>query len=128
MPTGCELLCEERAQQIDAPGAKATGWRDPVNRTGGKLPLGENRFETTRSERVTQKELRKNAERQAGGQNRYHRIAVVCTQASRGPHGCSLSLTVREVPRVRHPGARMRNALMFSQLERVSGFSVLLEV
>ena len=70
MLTGCELLCEERAQQIDALGAKAAGWRDPVNRTGGKLPLGENRFETTLGERVTQKELRKNAERQTGGQNR----------------------------------------------------------
>ena len=128
MPTGCELLCEERAQQIDALGAKPAGWRDPVNRTGGKLPLAENRFETALSKRVTQKKLRQNAERQAGGQNRYHRIAVVGTQASRGPHGCSLSLTVCEVPRVRHPGARMRKALMFSQLQRVSGLAVLFEV
>src|SRR5882724_4022169 len=128
IPTGRELFCEERAEQIDALGSKAAGWRDPVNCTGWKLPFGEDQFETTLSERVTQKKLRKNAERQTGGQNGDHGIAVVCAQAPRGAHGYSLTLSVPEVPRVRHPGAGVRDALVFRQFKGVGGLPVLFEV
>jgi hypothetical protein len=77
--TARELLREEPAQQIDAFGSKAAGWRDPMNCTGRELPFRQNLLEATVSERVAQKKLRQNAKRQTGGQNGDHGIPAVCT-------------------------------------------------
>jgi hypothetical protein len=55
-----------------------------VNCTGWKLPFRENQLETTRSERVTQKELRKKAERQTGSQNGGHDFADLAHRQSDG--------------------------------------------